>query len=411
MLLVCGAVAGCTGSPGPSPQPAPSVAAARQLLAQQSAAIRAHDRARYAAGLDDAASSAGFRARALQDLANLAHVPLAGWSYSVVGPIRDKAAIRAATLRYHAPVLLLHVTLGYELAGIDRVPSRHDEYLVFVTRDGHTYLAGDDALAAQRTQSWVGPWRYGPLAAVRGRASLVLGPTGDTQRLQAIADATDAAVPAVTAVWGRDWLRRVAVLVPVDAAEFAALSGTSGTDVSAAAVTDGVDAGTGRPVGQRLVLNPDRLGQLSATGLGIVLRHEITHLATAADTSDITPRWLVEGFAEYVANLGTGQPVRVAAAELRSAVAHGAVPRALPSDDNFAASGPALARVYEQAWLACRLIAQRTGQAGLVRFYRSIGTALEPAAPALAHAFTSVLHEPESAFARQWRAYVQTQLS
>lgn len=28
-----------------------------------------------------------------------------------------------------------------------------------------------------------------------------------------------------------------------------------------------------------------------------MLRHDITHLAAAADTADITPRWLVEGFA------------------------------------------------------------------------------------------------------------------
>ena len=33
----------------------------------------------------------------------------------------------------------------YALRGVDPLPTRHDQYLVFTERDGHTYLAGDDA--------------------------------------------------------------------------------------------------------------------------------------------------------------------------------------------------------------------------------------------------------------------------
>ena len=85
-------------------------------------------------------------------------------------------------------------------------------------------------------------------------------------------------------------------------------------------------------------------------------------------TDPTTPRWIVEGFAEYVANLGTGQPVPVAAAELRDEVAAGRTPSALPADTAFATTGDRLASVYEQAWLACRLIARAriAGAAGQV---------------------------------------------
>jgi hypothetical protein len=239
----------------------------------------------------------------------------------------------------------------------------------------------------------------------------VLGPPADQAQLPALAAAVDRASGAVTRVWGTGWSQRVAVLIPASAAEFDALSGASSTDVSAAAVTDGIDSGTGRPYGQRLVLNPAQLDELTPTGREIVLRHEITHLATAADTADITPRWLVEGFADYIGNLDSGQTTVVAAAELHAAVARGQVPAQLPSDKAFGASGAELARVYEQSWLACRLIAQRFGARALVRFYRAVGTALEPQAPALADAFRSVLHETQAAFTTQWRAYLKTQLS
>jgi hypothetical protein len=311
--------------------------------------------------------------------------------------------------------LLLHVTVEYELRGADSSPDRHDQYLTFVNRGGHTVLAGGNALAAQGTASWVPPWHYGPLIAARGSTSLVLGPPADRASLPRLAAELDDAVTAVSAVWGADWSRRVTALIATDSAEFRSLGGVprggSAPDVSAFAVTGGVDAGTGRPYGQRLILDPTQLARLTRIGRGIVLRHEVTHLATAADTADITPRWLVEGFAEYVGNLGTGQPVPVAATELRAAIAAGRVPATLPTDTDFTAGGAPLARAYESSWLACRLIARRAGQAGLVRFYRRVGTALAPQAQALASAFRQVLHENEGAFRKQWRSYLKDLLT
>jgi hypothetical protein len=231
--------------------------------------------------------------------------------------------------------------------------------------------------------------------------------------LHAVASAVDAAVPAVSAVWGTAWSQQVAVLVTGSDAAFQAAVGAPEQleDVSAAAVTDGVDPVTHRAFGQRLVLAPDALGRLTAVGEQIVLRHEITHLATAATTDPTTPRWVVEGFADYVGNLGSGQSVDVAASELRTAVRAGQLPSALPSDDAFSTDGAALARAYEEAWLACRLIAARAGQDALVRFYRTASAALLPATQALTLGLQDTLHVTVPTFAAQWRAYLNSELS
>lgn len=408
LMAVLTGLCACTGSTAQQEAQPPSMASVRSVLSSYAAAVRERHRAAFLADLDP--SFPRFRAEQQRDFASLSRLPFRVWRYVVVGQIRDSAAERAARAHYGRPVRLVHVTLLFALRGVEPLASRHDQYLVFTRHGGHTYLAGDDALAVENTASWVGPWRYGPLMAVRGARSMVLGPPDEAALLRRLAGDIDADVAAVTRVWGAGWSQRVVALLPASAAQFGALTGSGVREVSAAAVTDGIDSVTGRPYGQRLVLNPAQLQRLSATGLRIVLTHEITHLATAATTPDTMPRWLVEGFAEYVANLGTGQRVRVAAAELRAAVAAGRLPAALPSDQAFAAGGAALARQYEESWLACRLIAARAGQDGLVRFYRAVGTALAPRAQAVAGAFRTVLHEPQARFTTQWRAYVRAQL-
>lgn len=370
-----------------------------------------HSVTAYLADVDPARAAEGFRTQESDDIANLAEVPLSSWRYEVRSAVTDPTVRAASAKRYGVPALVLRVRLYYALRYVDVRPSQQDLWLSFVRRDGRTYLAGDDDVAAAGSRSWAGPWRYGPLAAVRGARSLVLGPAGEAAQLPALARSVDAAVPAVTAVWGTDWNQQIAVVVSSSPAEFGALVGSDGIlDVSAAAVTAGIDPVSRAPYGQRLLLAPDTLARLSAVGQRIVLRHELTHLATAASTADTTPRWLVEGFAEYVGNLGSGQAIGVAAAELRAAVAAGRVPTALPGDAEFSASGPVLARAYEQAWLACVLIARRAGERGLVGFYRMVATALLPPAPAVEAAMRSVLHESSARFTAQWRAYLQAEL-
>ncbi|PZS15236.1 MAG: hypothetical protein DLM57_13165 [Pseudonocardiales bacterium] len=382
------------------------------LLARHSAAVLSHSAAAFLDDVDTAPAAAGFRQRQQAEIASLAQVPLQSWRYAVSAPVTDPSASAATAKRVGAPVLIVHVSLFYALTLVDPQPTSRDLWWTFVQRDGRVLVAGDDDMAELGGASWTGPWDYGPLVAARGTSSLVLGHPQDSGQLARLAALVDAAVPVVTGVWGTGWVRHVAVLVPASDNELTALAGQGSalTDVSAVTVFDAQDPASGTRYGQRLVLNPHALARLTATGLRIVVAHEITHIASAAGTGQASPRWLIEGLAEYVANLGSTQPVTVAAGELRTEVAAGRLPAALPTDAQFAPGSARLAQVYEESWLACRLIAARVGQSGLVRLYRLVGASPDVAIQALEAALHRVLHESTASFTMQWRGYLTGQL-
>ncbi|ADP79862.1 hypothetical protein [Pseudofrankia inefficax] len=242
-----------------------------------------------------------------------------------------------------------------------------------------------------------------------------------------------AAVGDVAGALPGGWARRVDVrLVASDdrlrAAAGWAGGGPTGT-VAAVAVlpVPGPGLASSSPPGAgggRLVVDLDVYRRLTAVGRRIVLRHELTHLATAAETPAGMPVWLVEGFAEEIGHEGvTGLTVDRAAAELAAEVRAGRVPTTLPSDAAFDGSDGRLAQTYQEAWLACRLLAGRLGLAGLARFYQDVGTRLagprrttaagsgagDPAA-AVAAALRADAGTGWSAFVADWRAYLSAVL-
>jgi outer membrane murein-binding lipoprotein Lpp len=392
---------------------APTLSDVSTLLARHGQAVLRHDRSAFVADLDRSSAAAAFRARQEDAYDNLVDVPLTSWSYRVESRTDDRAAETAASKKYGGPALVVRISLSYALRGIDRVPTSHELWWTFVRSGGRVVIAADDALAQAGGISWKGPWDFGPLEVLRGPHSLVLGHADSTGVLPSVEAAVESAVPAVSAVWGNDWSRAVAVVVPSSADELTAQVGLSSpvtTAIAAVAVSDGQDPLTGAVYGQRLVVNPAALTRLSAIGRQIIVRHEITHIASAAATTGASPRWLVEGFADYVGNLHSGQPVTAAASELRADVRRGAVPVTLPSEASFDTDGQA-AQAYEGAWLACRLIAQRAGQQQLVRFYRLVGASSDAPDAAVAAALRTVLHESTARFTAQWRTYLKAQLA
>jgi hypothetical protein len=377
------------------------------VLQRHAAAVLEHSRGKFLADVDTASSAAGFRDRQAAQLAALAEVPLASWTYAVDAQVTDAGAAAAATKRYGAPAVIVRVALAYRLQGIDDRPSTHELWWTFVRRSGHTVIAGDDDLARSGGASWRGPWDFGPLTAARAGGALALGHPGAANSLPGIARAAAAAIPAVTDVVGSDWAQKVAVFVPSTDAEFSALSGGVGsTDVSAVTVFD--DPGAARLA--RIVVRPNVLRTLSGVGLQIVLRHELTHVATASTTTPITPRWLIEGFAEYVGNRNSGQPIGEAAAELAQDVRRGSLPSALPADSAFGATGAAVERTYEQSWLACVVLANRLGPHGLAQLYVAVGRATAPNDTAFALVLQDRLGMTLPAFVTQWRDYLRTEL-
>jgi hypothetical protein len=368
VLLSTLTVSACSST---SSDAAPTLKDISAVLVRHGKAVLAHDRKAFLAGLATGTKSADFRGRQADEFDNLAHLPLASWAYVEARRSDDREAEAGATKRFGAKAVIVRMSLRYALRGIDRAPTSHDLWWTFVQHDGHPVAVADDTLAQAGGASWQGPWDFGPLATARTAHSLVLGHV-DTRAavLQTIAATVESAVPAVSAVWGTAWARTVAVIVPSTPDELTAQVGRSSpvtVDIAAVAVSDGQNSASGASTGQRLIVNAAAFARLSAVGRQIVVRHEITHIADAQATTGATPRWLIEGFADYVGNLGSGQSPRTAAAELGRDVRAGRVPTTLPGEAAFETAGAA-PQAYEGAWLACRLIADRVGQAGLVRF-------------------------------------------
>ncbi|MEU0487045.1 hypothetical protein ABZ260_48810 [Streptosporangium sp. NPDC006013] len=148
------------------------------------------------------------------------------------------------------------------------------------------------------------------------------------------------------------------ILFPATDAEAAALAGAESTRGLAAMAT-----------ADRVIVLPSGYARLSTTGRDVVITHELVHVATGATRGGRVPMWLSEGFADYVGYRDAGIPVRTAAAELAAEVRAGVLPARLPGPADFAPGAPRLAQVYEEAWLACRFIAERFGEKALVRLY------------------------------------------
>ncbi|GAA3802130.1 hypothetical protein GCM10022226_22430 [Sphaerisporangium flaviroseum] len=187
---------------------------------------------------------------------------------------------------------------------------------------------------------------------------------------------------------------RPLILVPATTEQAATLA--------APAAVNGLAAVAGT---DRVIIEPRSFARLTGAGRDVVLAHELTHVATGAATDGRTPKWLMEGFADYVGYLQAGIPVASAAAELAAEVRAGRLPAALPGADAFSAGSARLAQAYEEAWLACRYVAGRFGERALVTLYR------ESMRSGPRTALRRTLGMTTARFTAAWREYVRSELS
>ncbi|MFJ1645277.1 hypothetical protein [Streptomyces sp. NPDC088258] len=365
-----------------------------RTLDRRATALADRDEHAYLAVLDP--ESHALRASARAEFENLAEVPAGSWEYRLTSVERtgDRATASAE--------------LRYRITGYDSAPVTASRAMRLTEHDGHWYLTADEPGADGAQQLW----QQGPVRAVRGERSLVLGVGQDERRLRRIAATADLAVPAVDDAWPGRWSRRVVLLVPGSPADMAALLGEPADNYrSIAAVTTGETGRTGASPADRVIVNPEAYGGLGDFGQRVVLTHETTHVATRTATSAATPLWLSEGFADLVAYRGTGRGAGRIAPELQRAVRGGEAPETLPSDADFAFAGDAdlLARAYESGWLACEMIAERWGERKLTDFYRAVG-AHGHRKGAVAAAAHDVLATTEDALTERWRAFVRQRL-
>lgn len=383
------------------PVAADRLEAVRTLLDRRAAALLRRDRVGWLAGVDPAATA--LRTRQAAFLANIRQVPLGVWRYTVQPGDSAGRVERTGTWT-------VRVTVQYTLRGVDPVPTERPLVLTFADRGGRWLIASDTGTAPDGARSWRGPWEFGPLLVRRGTASLVLAHPANAGRLAGFAAAVDAVVPRVRAVVGASTPSRVAVLIPDDQREMAALVGEKLvlSTIAAVAVADRVDTDRRRASGQRVVVNPATIDRLGPLGRRVVLQHEVTHVATRALTGPDTPIWLVEGLADWVGYGDSGLTPRQVGDELRAALRSRRWPGRLPVPMDFRGESPRLALAYEEGWSACRYVADRVGTAGLLRLYRAVGTAADPDA-ALDAQLRTLLGVGTAQFTARWRASVRAE--
>ncbi|WP_405151897.1 basic secretory family protein [Sphaerisporangium sp. NBC_01403] len=231
---------------------------------------------------------------------------------------------------------------------------------------------------------------------VRGERSAVIGRPGGAggpglAGLADLARRADRAARTVSRVAGPV---RPLILVPATTDQAARLAAPAA--VGGLAAVAGTD---------RVIIEPSSFARLTGAGRDVVLAHELTHVATGAATDGRTPKWLIEGFADYVGYLRSGIPVASAAAELAAEVRAGSLPGALPGPASFAAGSARLAQAYEEAWLACRYVAGRFGERALVTLYRE--SMRSDPRTALGRALGMTTEQ----FTAAWREYVRRELS
>ncbi|GAA0324994.1 hypothetical protein NE235_06060 [Actinoallomurus spadix] len=396
--------------------PAPSQAVVTALLQRRSRAVLTRDRAAFLATVDPSAQA--FRAGQETLFDNLAKVPLATWRESLADTRAAAAADDGWTAR---------LTLTYRLRGFDTGDVAYTRYLTFERRrDTGWVVSGDGSAHGLRDdpQIWDGP----DLTVVRGRYTLVLGAGGTavgdgtgaadggetrTAELRDIARRLDTGVGLVSKVVGGRWARRVVALAPATEQRAEELVGSVRNlgDIAALATVSG-GAGDPRGGADRVVITPTAFGRLNGLGRRVVLTHELVHVAMGGARDSRTPMWLVEGLADYVGYKDAGVPTRAAGRELAGLISSEGLPAAPPGRDAFTGSGERLSAAYEEAWLACRMIAERYGEGRLVRLYRTAeaepGTAGDPRIED--RALRAVLGVDSSRFAAQWRAYLRKEL-
>ncbi len=180
-----------------------------------------------------------------------------------------------------------------------------------------------------------------------------------------------AAAASVAAAWGAAAQRPVEVVVTPGPGSAGAGEPPGGSPGQPAGDVAAAFTGGPRP---RLAINSAAWSTLSPIGRDVVLRHELTHLATggASGADRNLPDWLVEGAAEWTAWRSEGWADARVAPELTRLVRAHQQPLSLASSGDLSPGASDAAAAYSSAWLAVREIVRRGSASGLVRLVRAL---------------------------------------
>ncbi len=389
MLVVSGLVAGCDREVEISPPKASSDTGAQRAEQAQEALDR-FVRAVQGGSREDAVDVATPQSR-----------ELLGWVHDnaralQIGDLSMRYVDEGAQLdareqaRFGKDSWRGSVHLEYRYDDLDESPARMETDVVFAP-------SGDDVGIASFGGTGVRTplWLVDRLSVVRTPETLLAVAGGPPGRYAGLVSRALRQVRRVFPSWQGPLL----VEVPHSRGQLdGALQSAPGEYDNIAAVTTTVDGSlaSGAPV--RVFVNPTVFDKLKERGAQVVMSHEATHVETGATFTSM-PTWLLEGFADFVALDDAGVPVDLAAGQILSRIRKEGLPRGLPTSADLDPTANGLGATYEEAWLACRFLAQEYGTERLVRFYEKVS-----AGASTKEAFRSELGTTEREFVARWRA-------
>ncbi|RYE78282.1 MAG: hypothetical protein EOO74_05535 [Myxococcales bacterium] len=370
--------------------PSPTGLSAEQRLERGQAALAAYvkalndrDAAAYSKAIDERFSDALDPVLANADLVEAGPIE-AEYVDTVPGALTD-----AEVRRFGPGAWLGSVRLRYDL-GLDAGTSSHETALVLTPEGDGARVAG---LGGHGLRSPL--WLTSPIEVARSGDVAVINAGARSTR--GYLDLARTAVRDVRATLPR-WRGPLVVEVPKDKDGLdTVLAVEPDTYANIAAVTTTADGSVVASAPVHVYLNPEVFGTLKQRGSQVVFSHEATHVATDASFASM-PIWLLEGFADYVALKPSGVPVEQAAGQVIKRMKKEGLPDSLPTPEDLQPTAEGLGATYEEAWLACRFLAQRWGEPTLVAFYDSVSDGR-----GIAAAMKSELGVNQRDFVRLWR--------
>ncbi|WP_344610837.1 hypothetical protein [Dactylosporangium salmoneum] len=371
------------------------------VLERRTAAIRSKSLDAWMADVDQ--SDAAFAKRQRQEFENLIRMPFAELRFERTAQPATKMAVylpEELFQRYHAAVKVVAVTVRHRIDGLDSRAVATPWLAVFGYAAGRWVIAGNGSGRDMPTGALGQPWdSSGAISIVR--SDRVVAVVSKTDGGQALLQMAETGLRRVAEVRPGGWDGKVLITAVTDKQIFDTYFAESQDrvgQVAAIAVPyyDSVAEWSSHKAyaTTRVVFNPTELSAPTAE-LQHDLTHEFTHAAMGPVTGPYTPRWVVEGFAEYVAYKdGKYNPagIRAALGDLQI--------KTLPSNEQFYAEP----RNYIGGWLACRMIAETYGQDKLFAFYEGFLRMSEVDSVA-----REVLGISREQLEQQWRDFVAKQ--
>jgi len=278
------------------------LAAAQAVLDAQVRALGSGDRAAYLATIDPQAPAA-FRDAQGHRFDGLRSVPLL--SFSLTARTADSGDLGPGVAsRYSGvPVFLPETQQRLRLRDFDDRDAVSTLWLTFVQRGPQWYVAADDDVAAVGLDTSRDFWELGPVRIRTTAHFLVLSRPEQATRADALAGIAEQAATQLDHRWTAPWSHRVPLVLPSSSKELEViLQSTVDLTKFVAFAAYGYDPTAGfATTAARIYVNDANLNRYPPAQQVETLVHELDHVAVSGLAGPVTPLWVHEGTAEWVA--------------------------------------------------------------------------------------------------------------